>query len=211
MSDELVFYHNPMSRGRIVHWMLEEVGTPYEVRLLDFERGEHKAPDFLRINPMGKIPAIVHRGTVVTETAAICAYLADAFPAAGLAPPADSAARGKYYRWLFFASGCVEPAIVDRLFERPAPPQPGVIGYGTYEQTLDALENAIAPGPFLLGETFSAADVYVASSVGWAMMTKAIEPRAAFEAYHERCTARPAAQRIREQNERFAEQLKSRA
>src|SRR5262245_849247 len=195
MTDSVTFYHNPMSRGRIVHWMLEEVGAPYQLRILRFEKDEHKAPEYLAINPMGKIPAIVHRGTVVTEAAAICAYLADAFPAAKLAPAIDDPARGTYYRWLFFGAGCVEPALVDRMFARP-PERKSALGYGDYDDTLNALEKAVAPGPFILGERFSAADVYVGSQIVWGRMTMTIEPRAVLEAYSARCTARPAFQRI---------------
>ena len=137
MSDRVTFFHNPMSRGRIVHWMLEECGAPYDVKVLDFEKREHKTPEYLAINPMGKIPAIVHRGTVVTEAAAICAYLADAFPQAGLAPSTSDPARGTYYRWMFFGAGCLEPALVDKLSARP-PAQEGASGYGTYDNTVAA-------------------------------------------------------------------------
>ena len=131
---------------------------------------------------MGKIPAIVHRGTVVTETAAICAYLADAFPGKGLAPALDDPARGTYFRWLFFGAGCIEPALVDRMFERPPVPREGTLGYGSYERTLNALEKAVTPGPFILGSRFSAADVYVGSLIGWGMMVKSLEPRPVFQA-----------------------------
>src|SRR5690606_26501375 len=116
MPESILFYHNPMSRGRVVRWMLEEVGVPYEVKLIDLNKGEQKSPEYLAVNPMGKVPAIVHRGVVVTETPAICAYLADAFPAAKLAPPVDEPARGTYFRWMFFGAGCLEPALMNRLF-----------------------------------------------------------------------------------------------
>jgi glutathione S-transferase len=195
MADELVFYHNPMSRGRIVHWMLEEVGVPYETKILSFEKREHKSPEYLAINPMGKIPAIVHKGTVVTEAAAICAYLADAFPEAGLAPPLDDPARGTYYRWLFFAAGCIEPALIDKMFARPAVAREAALGYGSYESTLAAIEKAIAPGPWILGERFSAADVYVGSEIGWGLYTQSLDPRPAFQQYFGRCTQRPAHKR----------------
>jgi len=194
-ADKITFYHNPMSRGRIVHWMLEEVGAPYETKILSFDKREHKTPEYLAINPMGKIPAIVHNGVVVTEAAAICAYLADAFPGAGLAPALNEAARGTYYRWMFFAAGCLEPALVDKMFERPKPDRPGTVGYGTYEDALLAIEKAITPGPWVLGERFSAADVYLGSEIGWGMLTKALEPRPAFQQYFERCTQRPAYKR----------------
>jgi glutathione S-transferase len=195
VSDTIAFYHNPMSRGRIVHWMLEEVGAPYETKVLSLEKGEHKTPEYLAINPMGKIPTIVHGGTVVTETAAIVAYLADAFPRAGLAPALSDHARGTYYRWLFFGAGCFEPAIIDKVLARPKAERPGAVGYGTYEDTLNALEKAITPGPWILGERFSAADVYVGSQIGYAMLVKALEPRPAFERYFERCSERPAHKR----------------
>jgi glutathione S-transferase len=141
-DDQITFYYNPMSRGRIAHWMLEEVGAPYRIELVRFDKGEHKAPAFLELNPMGKLPTIVHRGTVVTEAAAICAYLADAFPAAALAPATTSAARGTYYRWLFFGAGCIEPALVDKMFQRPQVDRPSGLGYGSYEDTMNALEKA---------------------------------------------------------------------
>src|SRR5262249_51799760 len=130
MADRLVFYHNPMSRGRIVHWMLEEVGATYETKVMNLEKREHKTPEYLAVNPMGKIPAIVHGETVVTETAAICAYLADAFPKAGLAPALGDHARGTYYRWFFFGAGCLEPAIVDRLAARPPVERENMLSYG---------------------------------------------------------------------------------
>jgi glutathione S-transferase len=135
---EITFYTNPQSRGRIVHWLLEERGVPYDMKILDFEKGEHKKPEYLRINPMGKVPAIVHRGVVVTEAAAICTYLADA---------------------------------------------------------QNALETALTPGPFILGERFSAADVYVGAQVQWGLMVKGLEPRPKFQQYAERIAARPALQK----------------
>jgi glutathione S-transferase len=187
--------------------MLEEVGAPYRIELLRLEKGEHKAPQYVAINPMGKIPAIVHRGTVITEAAAICAYLADAFPKAGLAPALDEPARGTYLRWLFFGAGCVEPALIDRMFSRPMPERPGVLGYGSYDDTLRALEAAIAPGPFILGERFSAADVYIGSQIGWGLMTKAFEPRPALTAYSARIAERPAFRRMAQKNEELAKEL----
>ena len=201
MTDAIAFYHNPQSRGRIVHWMLEEVNAPYEIKVVDFDKKEHKSPDYLAINPMGKIPAIVHRNTVVTESAAICAYLADAFPSAGLAPALDDPQRGTYLRWLFFGAGCVEPAIIDHMFSRPPPSRPAAMGYGNYADTLNTLETAVSPGPFILGERFSAADVYLGSAIGWGVATKAIEPRPAFGAYLGRVCSRPAYQRSMAQNE----------
>ena len=205
MSDSVVFYHSPMSRGRIVHWMLEEVGAPYEVKLVRFDRMEHKKPEFLAVNPMGKLPAIVHRGVVVTETAAICAYLADAFPRERLAPEPTDPQRGTYLRWLFFSAGCLEPALIDRMFSRPQVERPSTLGYGNYEDTINTLEKALTPGPYILGETFSAADVYVGSSIGWGLMVKSLEPRPAFLVYADRLNQRPAFKRMVAQGDALAE------
>lgn len=210
MSDEITFFHSPMSRGRMVHWMLEETGAAYRVELVDLEKGEQKKPAFLAINPMGKLPAIVHRGIVVTETGAICAYLADAFPAAGLAPGLGDSTRGTYFRWLFFGAGCVDPALIDRMLSRPAPERTGAMGYGRFEDAVDTLEKAITPGPFILGDRFSAADVYVGSQIGWGMMTKSLEARPAFQAYMARLSQRPAFKRFNEQSEKFLERMKAR-
>ncbi|MCE4225910.1 glutathione S-transferase family protein [Methylobacterium sp. C25] len=199
MSD-LVFYTNPMSRGRIVRWALEEVGQPYRTELLDF-RGGHKSPDYLAINPMGKVPAIVHDGTVVTECAAICAYLADAFPQAGLAPASGDRARGDYYRWLFFAAGPLEAAVVNKVLKVEVPNDPqmrGMVGYGSLEAVLDTIEGAVSKAEYLAGGRFSAADLYVGAHLGWGMQFGTIPKRPAFEAYAGRLYGRPAAVRARE-------------
>jgi glutathione S-transferase len=185
-----------MSRGRIVQWLLEELGVPYDMKILDFEKGDHKKPEYLKINPMGKVPAIVHRGTVVTESAAICTYLADCYPHAGLAPALDDPQRGTYLRWMFFAAGCVEPALVDRMFARPAVERKSALGYGSYDDTVSTLESALTPGPWILGPRFSAADIYVGSQVQWGFMAKALEPRPKLQQYLERIAARPALQKI---------------
>jgi glutathione S-transferase len=194
MADDVIFYHNPLSRGRMAHWMLEEVGAPYRTVILDFDKREHKAPDYLKINPMGKVPAIVHRDTVVTETGAICAYLADAFPDAGLAPAVGDPMRGTYYRWLFFAAGCIEPALVDKMFQRPAIERKGALGYGSYEDTLNALAGALDGRLWILGDLFSAADVYVGSQIIWAMRFGApgLKDNPVFISYAERLNGRPA-------------------
>lgn len=190
MASDLVFYTNPMSRGRIVRWMLEETGAPYRTEMLDFGTSM-KAPDYLAINPMGKVPAIRHGDTVVTECAAICAYLADAFPAAGLAPATDK--RGDYYRWLFFTAGPVEAAASNHAlgFEPPADKQ-GLMGYGTYKATIDTLEKAVAGKTYVAGDSFSAADVYIGSHLAWGMQFGTIEKRKAFEDYWAGLEQRPA-------------------
>ncbi|MCE3289845.1 MAG: glutathione S-transferase [Caulobacter sp.] len=195
----LVFYTNPMSRGRIIRWMLEEVGQPYEARVLRWETGEAKAADYLAINPMGKVPAIVHDGVVVTECAAICAYLADAFPQAGLAPPAHSRLRGPYYRWLFFGAGPIEQAVGAKAVNlEPTPEQRLSLGFGCLEDVLNAVEGAVKDGPYLVGDSFTAADLYLASHLSWGMTFGTIEKRQAFETYVERHLRRPAALRADE-------------
>jgi glutathione S-transferase len=209
MSEEIVLYYNPMSRARIAHWMVEEVGAPYRLELLSFEKGDHKKPPFLAVNPMGKLPAIVHRNTVVTEAAAICAYLADAFPLARLAPGNEEPARGTYLRWMFFGAGCIEAALMDRMLSRPQPERTSSLGYGTYADTLNALEKALAPGPYLLGDRFSAADVYVGSQIGFGLMTKGLEPRPAFQSYLAHLAERPAYRRSNEQADKLMAQMKA--
>jgi len=181
MAEELIFYTNPMSRGQIVRWMLEEVGAPYEPRILDYGTTMKDAA-YRAINPMGKVPAVVHGGRVVTECAAICAYLADAFPAAGLAP--DPADRADYYRWLFFTAGPVEQAITAKQFGfEPDADQQRMAGFGSLAAALDALEGAVAGKAFVAGDRFSAADVYVGSQIDWGLQFGTIASRPAFEAY----------------------------
>ena len=198
MSEELVFYTNPMSRGRIARWMLEEVGAPYRTEILDYAT-TMKAPAYLAINPMGKVPAIRHGDTVVTEGAAICAYLADAFPEAGLAPPHGDKARGSYYRWLFYAAGPVEAAVTNKSlgFEVPAGRE-RMAGYGCYADVMNALEGAVSAGDYVAGDRFTAADVYFGSQIGWGLQFNSIEKRPAFERYWARISDRPAAVRARE-------------
>ena len=204
MSEEIVFYTNPMSRGRIVRWMLEEIGQPYRAEIVAFGP-PMKGPDYTALNPMGKVPALTHRGIVVTEVAAILAYLADAFPAANLAPEVNDPARGSYYRWLFFAAGPLEQAVVNRSFGFELPPEGrGRAGYGSYEDVLNTLEIAVSAGDYLAGDQFSAADIYVGSHLDWGMMMGGIEKRPAFEAYAMRMVARPAAIRARDIDEALA-------
>ncbi len=197
MSDEIVFYTNPMSRGRIVRWMLEELGQPYRAELLDYGT-TMKAPAYLAINPMGKVPALRHGATVVTECAAICAYLADVFPEAGLAPPPADPLRGPYFRWLFFAAGPVEAAVSNRALGFEAPPgRERMRGYGTYADAMDTLERAVSGGAYLVGGRFSAADVYLGSQIGFGLQFGTIEKRPAFERYWAGLAARPAALQAR--------------
>lgn len=193
MARDLTFYTNPMSRGRIAHWMLEETGADYDVRYLNYGP-EMKSPEYLAINPMGKVPAIVHGEIVVTECAAVCAYLADAFPEAGLAP--DPADRGAYYRWLFFCAGPMEAAAVNKaLGMAPPADREGMIGYGNYDLVLNALEKTLPSRGFLCGERFTAADVYVGANIGWGLEFGTIEKRPIFEDYAGRARDRDAYRR----------------
>jgi glutathione S-transferase len=192
MAGELILYTNPMSRGRIARWMLEEIGQPYKTEVLDYA-STMKAPAYLAINPMGKVPALRHGDIVVTEVAAICAYLADAFPQAGLAPPPGHRLRGPYYRWLFFSAGPVEAAVSNKALGFVVPQErERMIGYGTVAQVMATLEAAVSHGNYLAGDGFTAADLYVGSQIGFGMMFGTIEKRPAFEQYWHRVSTRPA-------------------
>jgi glutathione S-transferase len=197
MTDEIVFYTNPKSRGRIARWMLEEVGQPYRTEVLDYAT-TMKSPEYLAINSMGKVPAIRHGAAVVTETAAICAYLADAFPRAQLAPPAGDRARATYYRWMFFAAGPVEAAVTARAMGFVTPPgREATVGWGSFAAVMDALERAVSGNEFIAGDCFTAADVYVGSQIGFGLMFNSIDKRPAFERYWQRISARDANVRAR--------------
>ena len=198
MADELVLYTNPMSRGRVARWMLEETGQPYKTEVLDYA-SSMKAPAYLAINPMGKVPALRHGDTVVTENAAICAYLADAFPQAALAPPPGSRLRGPYYRWLFFTAGPVEFAVSNKALGFVVPAErERMMGYGNAALALKTLEDAVSRSDYLVGNSFTAADLYVGSHLGFGMMFGTIEKRPAFEQYWRRISSRPACQRAKE-------------
>jgi len=205
---DLAFYTNPQSRGQIIRWMLEEVGVPYDSEYLGYG-GSMKAEPYLSINPMGKVPAIRHHGQVVTEVAAICAYLADAFPAAGLAPaPAD---RADYYRFLFFAAGPLEQAFSLKAvdFTPPAERQ-AMFGHGNWDNAINGLERMLGERDYITGR-FSAADLYVASQLGFMLMFGLLEPRPAFQAYVARCTDRDAYRRAKQLDEAAAEELRASA
>jgi glutathione S-transferase len=211
MADELVLYTNPMSRGRIARWMLEEIGQPYNVEVLDYA-STMKAPAYLAINPMGKVPALRHGDAVVTETAAICAYLADAFPQAKLAPPPGDRLRAPYYRWLFFSAGPVEAATSNKALGFVVPPErERMIGYGSFPQVMETLEVAVSQGDYLLGSSFTAADVYVGSQIGFGMMFGSMEKRPAFEKYWQKISSRPAMTRAKELDDAQAAELKNAA
>ncbi|MCD1599138.1 glutathione S-transferase family protein [Rheinheimera aquimaris] len=203
----LTFYTNPNSRGRIVRWMLEELNQPYHVELMHFG-GNIKSAEFLALNPMGKVPAIKHVNTVVTEGAAICAYLADQFADKGLAPAPDSPERGTYYRWLFFAAGPLEMATTAKAYNwRLDSDNCTSVGCGLYNDTLNTLETALANGPYLCGEQFTAADVYVGSHISWGMLFGTLEKRPAFTDYIQRLQARKAYSRATELDDALAKTM----
>ena len=198
---ELVFYTHPQSRGRIVHWMLEELGEPYQTVWLEYG-STMKAPEYLAVNPMGKVPALREGDIVVTESAAICAYLADRFPQRRLAPPPGDPARAAYYRWMFFTAGPLEMATTARALGWQVPEgRSGMVGFGSHGAAIDALETALQPGPHVCGEHFTAADVVLGSALGWGLMFGTIDKRPAFQAYVGRLQQREAAQRANHLNE----------
>lgn len=191
----LTLYHAAPSRSSIVRWMLEEIGEPYDLHLLNLMKGEQYEPDYRAINPMRKVPALKHGDVVITEAAAICTYLADAFPDAGLNVPIGNPQRGVYLKWLFFGPSCIEPALTDHAFPRREEPRRGMLGYGDFDTVMDVVAKAVAPGPYLMGEQFTAADVVIGSQLRWGMMFDLIPKRPEFVAYVERLQQRPALQR----------------
>lgn len=196
----LTLYHAIPSRSSIVRWMLEEVGEPYQIHLLNLQAGEQHAPAYRAINPMAKVPALDHDGVVVTEAAAICTYLADAFPGAGLTVPIGDKRRGTYLKWLFFGPSCIEPAVTDRAFPRQEQARRGMLGYGDYDTVLDVVAKAVSAGPYLLGDQFTAADVVIGSGLRWGTMFKLIPERSEFTAYIDRLNERPAFKRAQEKD-----------
>ena len=203
MSD-LTLYHASPSRSSIVLWMLEEIGEPYDIELLRLSEGENLKPDYLAINPMGKVPALKHDGTVITEVAAICTYLADAFPKANLAVPIGNPRRGVYLKWLFFGPGCVEPAVIDRAAPRKEEARRAMLGYGDFDTTMNVIAKAVEKGPWLMGDQFTAADVVIGANIRWGTMFKLIPERKEFADYAARIAARPAAQRAEAKDKELA-------
>lgn len=198
MSTDLIFYTNPQSRGRVARWMLEEIGAPYETRIIAYGP-EMKSPDYLAINPLGKVPAIQHKGAIVTETAAICTYLADAFPEAGLIPPAGTPARAAYYRWMFFASGPLDSASMFKALGVEVPAEKsGMLGFGSFELTVSAIEGVLRDNPYFTGEAFTAVDVFAGATLGWLTQFKIVPLTPVLESYLTRINQRPAAVRAAE-------------
>ena len=205
MTAKIDFYTNAMSRGRIAHWMMEELGKPYETHWVDY--GEPmKSAEYLRINPMGKVPALVHDGAVITECPAICTFLAAEYPDSGLMPE-GSAALANFYRWMFFAAGPVEQALVAKSMKWESKPESSMsLGYGSLEDTLNAVELALGNGSWVCGDRFTAVDVYLGSHLSWGIQFGTLEERPAFREYADRCMQREAWQRANEiNNKRIAE------
>ena len=193
---DLIFYTNPQSRGQTVRWMLEEVGRPYDTEILEYG-STMKAEPYLSVNPMGKVPAIKHKGKVVTEVAAICCYLADAFPEANLAPPIDQ--RADYYRWMFFTSGPVEAAFSNKAAGwEPTPERQRMFGYGNYDLAINNLEKALTGREYIAADYFTAADLFVGANVAFMLAFNMLEPRPTFVDYARRATDREAARRARD-------------
>lgn len=191
----ITLFHAAPSRSSIVRWMLEELGEPYDIHLLSLTKGDQLAPEYRAINPMGKVPAVKHGDVVITEAAAICTYLADEFPSAKLNMPIGDKRRGPYLKWLFFGPGCIEPAITDRAYPRQEQPRRGTLGYGDLDTVLDVTAKGVEPGPYLLGDHFTAADVVIGSTLRWGLMFNLLPARPEFQAYVDRLNQRPALQR----------------
>jgi glutathione S-transferase len=200
----IVLYHHPFTRASGVVWMLEEVGVPYELRFVDVRAGAHKAADLVALNPMGKLPILVDDGTVVTEVAAIGLYLADRYAPGKLAPALDDPARGTYFRWSLFAPSVIEPGSMAKLGGWDV--KPAQAGWGTHDAMLAAMESAVSGRDFVLGKTFSMADVIFGGTVRYMLRFKMIEPRPAFASYAERLAARPALQRADARNAQIVEE-----
>jgi glutathione S-transferase len=206
-SDEkIIFYHSPNTRASGTLVLLEELGVPYELKLLNMKAGEHRQPPYLAVNPMGKVPAIVHNGAAVTEQVAIAIYLADLFPEAGLAPALGDPLRGPYLRWVVFYAASFEPAIIDRARKLEQGP-PSMLPYGDYDTMLKTLVGQLAKGPWLLGERFTAADVIWGSALGWTTMWKLVPLLPEIDAYLQRFAARPAVMRAKEKDAGFVAAL----
>ncbi|GHD09981.1 glutathione S-transferase family protein [Tianweitania populi] len=206
MTAAIKFYTNPMSRGRIIRWMLEEVGQPYDTEILGY--GVDMKGEYRSVNPMGKVPTIVHNGQIVTECAAICAYLADAFPQADLAP--EITQRADYYRWLFFAAGPLEAAVVNRALGVQVPEDKrGMVGYGSFEDVMTTLETAVSGKQYVAGNHFTAADVYVGSHIAFGLGFNSIEPRPAFVSYVEGLKNRPAYKKAAELDDALIKAMNS--
>jgi glutathione S-transferase len=197
----LTLYHALRTRSAVARWMLEEVGEPYDIHLLNLQKGENRAPAYLAVNPMGKVPALRHGDAVITEVTAICCHLADAFPNAGLNVPVGDPHRGPYLTWLFFGAGCIEPAVIERAYPRKEPAPRSTLGFGDFDTVMDVVAKAAAAAsPYLMGERFTAADVVVGAQLRFGLMFKLIPERPEFAAYVGRLNERPALARALEKD-----------
>jgi glutathione S-transferase len=201
---ELTLYHAAPSRSSITLWMLEELGEPYDIKLIKLSDGENLKPDYLAVNPMGKVPALKHGDTIITEVAAICTYLADEYPDKKLNVPIGTPRRGVYLKWLFFGPSCMEPAVIDRAAPRKEEARRGMLGYGDFDTTMNVVAKAVEKGPWLMGNQFTAADVVIGSNIRWGTMFKLIPERREFIDYSARIAARPAAQRAEAKDKELA-------
>jgi len=201
---DLIFYTNPQSRGRIVRWMLEEVGQPYETEVIPYD--QIKSERYLAVNPMGKVPAIKHRDHVVTECAAICAYLADVFPQAGLAPHDEE--KADYYRWMFYAAGPAEAAVSNQAMGWvPTPERERMFGYGNFDKVVAVLDELFSLRDFVCGDRFTAADVYVGSQIMFPLQFGMLPERESFTRYRDRLQSREAYKRANEIDERVIAEM----
>lgn len=207
MASDIIFYHNPMSRGQIIRWMLEEVGAPYDTEILDYA-SSMKGEEYRAINPMMKVPAIAHKGRVVTEAAAICAYLADVFPEAGLGPREEE--KADYYRWLFFTAGPVEQAVTNKAagFE-PGADRARMFGYGNYDLAVNALADHLGSRDYVCGSRFTAADVYVGSAVMWGIQFGTLPKLDSFVAYADRLSQREAYRRGKAEDNQLISEMQA--
>lgn len=206
MSDRPLLYHMPQTRAGTTLWMNEELGDVCTVKLVNLRKGEGRTAEFLKLNPMGKLPTLTHKGAVITEAAAICAYLADFSPEKGLAPATNDPRRGVYYRWMFFAPSCIEPMMLDKL-GKVTRENAAAVGHGDYERVMASIGQALSNGPYLLGDKFSAADVVMGSTLNFATMFGAIPLEGAIKTYVERLKARPAFQSMMSKNGEMAKAM----
>ncbi|MBK6974013.1 MAG: glutathione S-transferase family protein [Sterolibacteriaceae bacterium] len=202
-ESRLTFYHSPNTRSTAALILLEELGAPFELKVLDMKAGEQRQPAYLAINPMGKVPALVHDGALITEQPAVFIYLADQFPDAGLAPPIGDPLRGPYLRWMVFYGSCFEPAVIDRSMQREAAAM-STSPYGDYDMMLSTLTEQLAKGPYLLGDSFSAADVLWGTALAWTTAFQLVPPLPLIQAYVERIAARPAVARVKARDAELA-------
>ncbi|RJG12379.1 glutathione S-transferase family protein [Pseudomonas cavernicola] len=203
VTPEVILFHSPHTRSTGALTLLEELGTPYQLHVLNLQTGEQREPAYLAINPMGKVPAIKHGDAVITEQGAVFLYLADLFPEAGLTPAIGDPLRGPFLRWMFYYGSCFEPALVDRAQKRePAPP--AMSPYGDFDTMLRTLNEQLGKGPYLLGEKFTAADVLWGTALTWTTMFGLVPLSPVIKAYIERVNARPAVARVRAKDEELA-------